>query len=295
MKISVIGGGAIGLLISYFLKQNGNEPVIYTRSLSQAEELSKSGLTYIDMKGSETTIMVEAKPFAVYNAEESICIIAVKQTAMKELTGLIKYNEVSSLFLQNGISHLSFLKSMPQKQISIGVVEHGAIKKGFTTVHHLGEGRIKISSYRGDSEHTWCDLLHSTRFPILIEEEWERMVYEKLIMNASINPLTALLRITNGELLTNPHALSMMKELFEEAVSVLNMTEQREVLWKELLVLCRNTSLNRSSMLKSVESGKQTEIESITGEIIKRGIELKIETPYSRFAYEAISSLDWRG
>ena len=295
MKISVIGGGAIGLLVSYFLKQNGNEPVIYTKSVAQAEELSKSGLTYRNLKGSETTIKVDAKPFAEYNAEESYCMIAVKQTAMNELIGLTKFREVSFLFLQNGISHLSFLERLPKKQISIGVVEHGAVKKGYATVHHLGEGRIKLSSYSGGSDQTWRDFLHSTRFPIVIEEEWQQMVYEKLIMNACINPLTALLRITNGELLTNSYAHSMMKELFEETTSVLNMIEQREVLWKELLVLCRNTSLNRSSMLKSVESGKQTEIESITGEIIKRGIELKIQTPYSRFAYEAISALDWRG
>lgn len=295
MRISVIGGGAIGLLVSFFLKQNGQEPVIYTRSSEQAKELRRSGLTYRDTKGSDTTVKVDAKPFAQYFGEESSCIIAVKQTAMNELHGLITYSEVSYLFLQNGISHLSFLKSMPQKQISIGVVEHGAIKKGYTTVHHLGEGRIKVSSYRGDSEQTWGGLLHSSRFPIVLEKEWEPMVYEKLIMNASINPLTALLKITNGELLTNPHALSIMQELFDEAVSVLNMTGRREVLWKELLVLCRNTSLNRSSMLKSVESGKQTEIESITGEVIKRGNELKIQTPYSRFAYEAISALDRRG
>ncbi|WP_171005460.1 2-dehydropantoate 2-reductase [Bacillus sp. E(2018)] len=295
MRISVIGGGAIGLLVSYFLKQNGQEPVIYTRSSEQATELRKSGLTYKDTKGSHTTVKVDAKPFAQYFGEESSCIVAVKQTVMKELHELITYSEVSYLFLQNGISHLSFLESMPQKQISIGVVEHGAIKEDSTTVHHLGEGRIKLSSYKGDSEQRWSGLLHSRCFPTLIEKKWEPMVYEKLIMNASINPLTALLRITNGELLTNPHALSMMKELFEETISVLEMTERREVLWKELLVLCRNTSLNRSSMLKSVESGKQTEIESITGEVIKRGNELKINTPYSRFAYEAIRALDGRG
>ncbi|ANC76763.1 hypothetical protein ABE65_008110 [Fictibacillus phosphorivorans] len=295
MRVSVIGGGAIGLLVSYFINKNGGEPVVYTRSYEQAEELRKFGLTYKSVDGSETTVMVDAKPFAQYSGEESWCVIAVKQTAMNELMGLNKYRNVSYLFLQNGISHLSFLNSLPQKQIGIGVVEHGAIKTGLTTVHHLGEGRIKLSSYRGDYEQRWSELLHSSHFPISLETEWEPMVYEKLIMNASINPLTALLRITNGELLTNIYALSMMRELFNETISVLNMTEQREVLWKELLVLCRNTSLNRSSMLKSVESGKQTEIESITGEIIKRGLQLKIKTPYSRFAYEAIRALDWRG
>lgn len=295
MRVSVIGGGAIGLLVSYFLQSNGNEPVIYTRTIEQAENIKKSGLTYVNMKGYKAAFSVEVKPIETFEGDEPFSVIAVKQTAIKELNKLKALSEVSCLFLQNGISHLSFIDHLPNDHVCVGVVEHGALREGYSTVHHLGEGRIKLSSYRGDSLHDWEKLLHSERFPIQSETNWEKMLFEKLIMNASINPLTAILKLTNGELLSNEHAFRLMKRLFEETITALNMVDRQEELWKELLILCRNTSLNRSSMLKSVENGQQTEIDSITGEIIKRATLKSIQIPYSRFVYEAVKALDWRG
>ncbi|WP_318066381.1 ketopantoate reductase C-terminal domain-containing protein, partial [Clostridium boliviensis] len=54
--------------------------------------------------------------------------------------------------------------------------------------------------------------------------EWEspivRRIWEKVMVNCAINPLTALLRIRNGELLRSDEALSLMESVVEEAVSV---------------------------------------------------------------------------
>jgi 2-dehydropantoate 2-reductase len=297
MKVGVIGGGAIGLLISYFLKLNGHEPVIYTRTNAQAEFLNQNGITYRNQSSNENNVNVQARHVKEYSGEESYCIISVKQTSISELFFLKyeKFHNVSYLFLQNGISHLKFLESLPQSNLSVGVVEHGALKDGFSSVNHLGEGRIKVSSFKGNSSSGWVEILRDLNFPVTVESNWKEMLYIKLIMNASINPLTAILRIQNGQLIENEYALSIMKELFEETILVLEMNNKREELWKELLVLCRNTSFNRSSMLKSVESGQQTEIDSITGEIIERAKNRNIHVPCSMHVFKAVKALDWRG
>jgi 2-dehydropantoate 2-reductase len=297
MKVSVIGGGAIGLLISYFLKRNQHEPVIYTRSKKQAEQLNKYGMTYKNRFGIEDNSAVTAIPVGEYAGNESYCIVAVKQTSIQDLFFLREsaFAEVSYLFLQNGISHIKLLESLPQKNLAVGAVEHGAGKEGLTTVNHLGEGRIRYSPFRGQPDLKWAEILHSEEFPLTVEGNWKEMLYQKLIMNASINPVTALLRVPNGDLIKNEHALFLMKELFEEAIKALKMTYKREGLWKDLLILCRNTSLNRSSMLKSIERGEQTEIDSITGEIIERARNNNVQTPFSDFAYKAVKALDWRG
>lgn len=293
----MIGGGAIGLLISYFLKKKGHEPVIYTRTREQAACINRNGITYKNQSNNEDIVYVRAVPVKEYKGEESYCIISVKQTAILELSFLQdkRFQEVSYLFLQNGISHLKLLERLPQQNLLVGVVEHGAGKDGYSTVNHLGKGKIKVSSIKGELTSQWVDILRDTNFPITSESDWEEMLYIKLIMNASINPLTALLRITNGQLVENEYALSIMKDLFEESIFVLDMNHKREELWKELLVLCRNTSSNRSSMLKSVESGQQTEIDSITGEIIERANHRNIQVPCSRFVLKAVKALDWRG
>ncbi|ANX12178.1 hypothetical protein ABE41_009175 [Fictibacillus arsenicus] len=297
MKVGVIGGGAIGLLISYFLKLNGHEPVIYTRTNAQAEFLNQNGITYRNQSSNEKNVNVQARQVKEYSGEESYCIITVKQTSIPELFFLKdeKFQEVSYLFLQNGISHIKFLENLPQENLSVGVVEHGAVKERFSSVHHLGEGRIKVSSFKGDSTSEWIEILHSLHFPVTAENNWEEVLYKKLIMNSSINPVTAMLRIPNGQLIENKYALSIMKELFEETILVLDMTDKRVELWKELLDLCRNTSFNRSSMLKSVESGQITEIDSITGEIIERAKNRNILVPCSMHVFKAVKALDWRG
>jgi 2-dehydropantoate 2-reductase len=297
MRVSVIGGGAIGLLISYFLKKNHHDPVLYTRTTEQAEMLNQSGITYIDKFGNNETVYIDAKCVKEFNGIEKYCIITVTQNAIKDLGFLNEeiFKGISFLFLQNGIGHMTWLESLPSDKISVGVVEHGAMREDMSTVKHVGIGKIKISSYKGDGFVDWANILSYSEFPIELKSDWESMLYKKLIMNASINPITAILRIPNGELLKNQHAQELMKQLFEEAVTVLALNEMKDELWKELLDLCRNTSLNRSSMLKSVESGKQTEIDAITGEIIKRAEMNRVPAPYSMFAYHAVKGWEWRG
>ncbi|MBY6036198.1 2-dehydropantoate 2-reductase [Fictibacillus nanhaiensis] len=297
MKVCVIGGGAIGLLVSYFLKMNGVEPVIYTRTEEQAQKLNASGITYRDKNRKKHSVPVQSKPIQAFSGSEERCVIAVKQTAIEELSFLKdqQYASLSCLFLQNGISHLTFLNTVVQKDICVGVVEHGAGRDGYSMVNHLGSGRIKISSYRGNRCGDWQSIFNNPTFPIVVEQDYERMLFEKLVMNASINPVTAMLRITNGELLENKYALSLMNRLFDETIIVLQMEFKRDELWKELLSLCRTTSLNRSSMFKSVEIGEQTEIDSITGEILKLGKKRDLHLPFSEFVYLAVKALDWRG
>jgi len=57
------------------------------------------------------------------------------------------------------------------------------------------------------------EMLHLAKFDISITENMEPVVWDKLIINAAINPLTALLRVKNGDLLSNPPARALMGSL----------------------------------------------------------------------------------
>ncbi|MDR7074463.1 ketopantoate reductase family protein [Fictibacillus barbaricus] len=297
MRVSVIGGGAIGLLICYFLKKNHHDPVLYTRTVEQAKTINQKGLTYIDKFDNGETVFFEAKSVKDFKGSEEFGVVTVTQNAIKDMRFLNQesFKGMNLLFLQNGIGHIEWLNSLPQENISVGVVEHGAMKEGFAAVRHVGTGKIKVSEFKGRSAPDWQRFIFPEEcFPVIMEKDWEMMLYKKLIMNASINPVTAMLGIPNGQLIENDYAHKMMKQLFEESVSALDMNEIKSTLWKELSNLCRTTSLNRSSMLKSIESGKETEIDGITGEIIKHADRKNLKVPVSRFVYYAVKVLESR-
>ena len=64
------------------------------------------------------------------------------------------------------------------------------------------------------------EALKSAKFKVEVVDDALSMVWSKLIINAAINPLTALLQVPNGELLERPAARELMSALAKEAAYV---------------------------------------------------------------------------
>ena len=71
-------------------------------------------------------------------------------------------------------------------------------------------GKGIISLKRDKKLEPLIDLLAKARFEVEIVPDPEALIWGKLVINASINPLTALLRVPNGELVSNPSARRIM-------------------------------------------------------------------------------------
>ena len=87
-------------------------------------------------------------------------------------------------------------------EVYVGTVEHGAIRLEPNRVLHTGIGSTKISSIRPSRSRLleMISLESDKSFPFIIEEDYENMLLKKLVVNAVINPLTAVLGVKNGEL-----------------------------------------------------------------------------------------------
>jgi 2-dehydropantoate 2-reductase len=114
-----------------------------------------------------------------------------------------------------------------------------------------------------------------------------------LVINAAINPLTALLRIPNGELLSHPRARKMMASLARETAEV--ATAERVHLPFSNPVsaaedVARKTATNHSSMFQDVSRGAPTEIDAICGAVTRRAEFHGISTPYNRACWQLVSA-----
>lgn len=270
MKVGIIGAGSIGLLFAAYISRV-SDVAIYTRTQEQAAEINRNGVLLRKGTG-ESIALVKALPISEWLGTEELTIIAVKQYQLPAIIEKLNHLSVIPeclLFLQNGMGHLKLLKGIKANNLYVGSVEHGALKENSFTVSHNGEGVTNIAAFQGET--TSLQYLAEALvldFPIVYQKDFYDMLIKKLIVNAVINPLTAILYVKNGELIKNRFYFKVVKNLFAEISFILNLEYPDEYL--QLVVdICKKTANNRSSMLKDIEANRLTEIDAILGFLLE--------------------------
>jgi len=114
------------------------------------------------------------------------------------------------------------------------------------------------------------------------------------LINSVINPLTAIHRIPNGQLLRSPFLLTRMERLFSEGRALARSLgiEVEDDAWHKLIEVCAATAENHSSMLQDVLSGRRTEIDWINGSMLAMAAGAGIAMPCHREVYEQVKGLE---
>lgn len=294
MNIGIIGGGSIGLLFAYYLSQSANV-TLYTRTAEQAKKINEEGL-YCHQREQVVRTQIAAKSFEFWKGQEEITLVTVKQYQLAHvLENIASQSDQKSncrfLFLQNGMGHIRPLKKLTNYDIFVGSVEHGAYRNGQNSVIHNGNGVTKIALLHGDKAH-FDDFigLGSDSFPIVFEDNYYDMLIKKLIVNAMINPLTAILKVPNGALIKNESYHTILMNVFEELKLILNL-ENPDDDFAHVHAICEKTANNRSSMLKDLDQNQETEIDAILGYVLEEA-ELKgMKAPLINMLYHLIKGI----
>lgn len=297
MKIGIIGGGSIGLLFAFYLNQSFSV-TIYTRTSEQAARINKEGLKLFQ-NGYQKQLFVPAASIDSWEGKEDIHLVAVKQYHLKNLIKEIVKKDCQNtgrfLFLQNGMGHLKLLKKFPAREIFIGSVEHGAFREGANIVHHNGMGVTRIAAFKGNTNFLEnFQAKTPVSFPFVLESDYYHMLVKKLIVNAAINPLTAILQVRNGELIENPHYNDILQGVFSELMSILKLENKDDDLYNHIEAVCKNTSQNRSSMLKDLESNRPTEADAILGYLLEEAENSLIDAPLIRTFYHLVKGKEFK-
>lgn len=325
MRIDVVGGGALGLLFGAMLAEAGVDITIWTRSQEQAVLLAERGIRLLELGGeAEKIIPVKsswighassaARP-DLSNSDKIIdrwVWLTVKQTDINDellarlhaLTSGTEAERTAVVCLQNGIGHLERLeRALSQAPLYAAVTTEGAKRLDSRTVEHTGKGQLWLGDwnasnhnsyeYLGPSQEMLVNMLQSAGFSSFLSKDLKNRIFNKLLINAVINPLTAIFNVTNGELSKDPLREKLMRALYSETEKILvtsgmNMPKDG---WQLIIDVCEQTSRNISSMLSDVRAGRITEIDAINGGVATLAEKRGMQAPLNRAIAELVQAL----
>lgn len=202
-----------------------------------------------------------------------------------------------ALTLQNGLGNRERLvEVLGASRVALGVTTYGATLVEPGCVRPGGTGSVSLGLHPRIT--ALADLLAEAGFAVELVPEVDSLLWSKLVINASINPLTALLRVPNGELLAHPETRALLASATGEAAAVASACGQALIYPDPVAaaeVVARQTAGNTSSMLQDVLRGAPTEIDAICGAIVTAGDACGIPVPVNRTLWLLVKALVDRG
>lgn len=313
MNICVIGAGALGLLFAGKCSLSNNQIYLITRSSEQSRIISKHG---IELLGDHKlhTISVHCSSFdeqiakrdsMLSNAHIDWIFLMVKQQhiniQMAQFLNSFASSGTKIVCFQNGIGHIeTLMEIIPKENLFTAITSEAALRSSPNKVEHTGKGFTSIGNqnvdrtFTGDVEKFLEETLENAGFTVNSSKNINSAVWNKLLINSVINPLTAIFRVRNGELIRSPDWIKVMRALYEEGRDVadeLNI-EPSESLWDQLIEVCEKTAMNISSMYQDTLKDRPTEIDWINGSIIRIAEQRQLLVPTHRAVYHMIKGME---
>jgi 2-dehydropantoate 2-reductase len=198
-----------------------------------------------------------------------------------------RFPDTPVISFQNGLNNIDVLsKYVDARKVYAGTTSHGVTLLGPGQIKHAGTGMTCVGAPDVESDpdviEALADALTAAGMKTDVSSNIVTDIWRKGVVNAGINPVTAIANVPNGQILTSPElkecAIALSTEAEQVAVALgYNIEDGVE----EMLKVANRTAHNRSSMLQDVERKKPTEIQAITGVIVAEGERLDIDVRYS--------------
>ncbi len=293
----IVGTGAMACLFAARLSASGSEVTLLGTWREGIEALRRGGVTLVDQEGHEQTYPVCATddPAECAGAHSALVLVKSWQTerAAMQLAGCLAPDGIA-LTLQNGMGNREkLIKALGAQRVALGVTTIGANLLGPGRVRLAGDGVISLSVH--SRLGGMSDKLRMAGFIVETAPDPDSLLWGKLVINAAINPLTALLSVPNGALLERPTMRALMTTVAREAAAVavalgVHLPYPDPVVAVE--TIARRTAANRSSMLQDVLRGAPTEIDAICGAIVTAGEQTGVPTPVNRTLWQLVKALE---
>ncbi|MCL9812132.1 ketopantoate reductase family protein [Natranaeroarchaeum aerophilus] len=283
MEIVVFGAGSLGSLLGGLL---GSEHQVTLVGRDPHIAAVRSG--GLSITG---TFDQKVRPDATTDGTgltADLAVVTVKSFDTEDAARSLATGEYDvALSVQNGIGNEETLSEHLDYPVLAGTATYGARLDEPGHVDCTGKGKVTLGARNGGTSSTADDIaatFTAAGIDASAVPDMPRRLWEKLAVNAGINPVTALSRVRNGALGEEPPseiartaAVETARVARAEGVDLADETVRSRV-----DTVVDATARNHSSMYQDVLSGRRTEIEAINGAILERAEGHGIDVPVNR-------------
>jgi len=283
VRVVVFGAGGVGMYLGSALATQHDVTLIGRRE--NVDAICSRGLIVRGL--TERTVHLAASVDLEGVSPPDLLLLTVKSYDTAEAIEVCRswtLPHTKVLSVQNGLGNVEALDAWIGPRAFGGVASFGVTWEAPGQVRHAGAGMLVVGTLSGspDAVREIVELLRSCGLEAEPTDNLLGELWGKVIINAAINPLTALVHRPNGYLLENPSLRTLMEGLSAEAWRVAEASGIRLPSgdWVERTRrVAAATAQNRSSMLQDLERGRRTEIEAITGEVVRQARALGVSVP----------------
>jgi len=308
MKIAILGAGSIGTLFAAkIISSKLADVFVHSRGEHAAklaiEGICVKGVEDLQVNNNEFHLSIEGIGFNnVFDKSTDYIFISSKANDVEKLLNTAKRlakTDTKIMILSNGLGHIERCVEVfgPHRVIAT-TTTHGAWRPQPGIVQWAGKGSLNLGKIGlGPGVEDISDLINvlekSSLNPIW-QEDGFAMIWEKVLLNISINPVAAITGLPNGGLLESKLFEICLGVMFEgakiarlEGISI----SDNETLTDSLNQVLLSTSENNCSMLQDVRNGSLTEINFLNGEIVQKAENYGVTTPLNHLLSTLIGSI----
>jgi 2-dehydropantoate 2-reductase len=313
MEVLIYGSGAVGIGIAAALYEAGAK-VSLKASKATKEIIDQQG---IERRGILKKINVPRGNIEVCehlseikNKKFDFIIVSTKTTSNKESAEEIGANahllkkDGEILLFQNGWGNdEAYLKYFEKERIDLACILVGfkRVKRNISEVTVFAEPIAIGGLYKENNDNLKELALAITEGGINCEvsENIVKAIWAKMLYNCTLNPLGAVLGVNYGKLTESENSIFIMNKIIQEIFSVIevagystywdNAEEYKVAFYGKLLP---STYEHRSSTLQDIERKIKTEIDSLTGSIVRLGESNNVPVPFNTMIYNLIKTME---
>jgi 2-dehydropantoate 2-reductase len=298
MRYVILGTGGVGGFFGGRLA-NAGEDVWFVSRGNHLDAMKEGGLRIKSTAGDFTIAPGKMTGDVASVGRADVVLFCVKsydtEYAARQLSEVLDKDSLV-ISLQNGVDNEDKIRSQLQR----GQVYGGAayISSRITApgeITEVGGFQRIVFGPMGGASNPHAGEVHESLLQAGIKSQLQddvtKEIWRKFIFIASMGSLTALSRLTHGEILKNQRTLSLMFDAMREIRTIaLKLGIDIEPVDEPRVLegLKRFSDDTRSSMYFDLASRKPMEIEALNGTVVRFGEQLGIPTPIHRVIYSIL-------